>query len=178
MGRLEFLFKRSQSPWRILNLLKGFHEHLLFSIFIKFPPSLLNYLCICGSIYHHGTPLYHHLNINGATFRTGRPLLWVTNPLIHRFRYLLIHVYRWREGGGGMLVTPADKWTRLQFNLPHFHIIPRWLDTLREDISQNGREGSDELKINSKKDKCPYPSLDPPRILSNIGTFALVEDNK
>ena len=63
------LCKMSESPWRML----GFHEQLVFCIFMKSPPSLLYYVgtSICGSIYHHGNnSLYHHLKLDGATPRT------------------------------------------------------------------------------------------------------------
>jgi len=29
------------------------------------------------------TPLHHHLKLNGATPRTGRPLFWVITPFMH-----------------------------------------------------------------------------------------------
>jgi len=63
------------------NLLKGFHEHLSYYIFMKFPPSLLQYVPIYCSIYQHG--IHHHLKLNGDTPRTGRPLFWVITPARH-----------------------------------------------------------------------------------------------
>ena len=96
-GRLEFVCKRSESPWRILNLMWGFHEHLLLSIFMKSLPSLLNYVCIYASICHMATPLHHHLTLNEATLRTGSQLFWVTTPLRHT------PVCVWGERGGDYL---------------------------------------------------------------------------
>ena len=56
-------------PLRILNVMLGFHEHLLFSIFfIKSPPSLLNYVTVASSITM-ATPLHHHIKLNGTTLR-------------------------------------------------------------------------------------------------------------
>ena len=77
MGRLEFVCKRSESPWRILNLMYVFHEHLLFSIFMKSPPSLLNYGCICGSIFPSSPKAQWSHTQNRSL------LFWVTTPLRH-----------------------------------------------------------------------------------------------
>ena len=41
-----------------------------------------SYISAAASI-SMATPLHHHLKLNGATPRTGRPLLWGTTPLRH-----------------------------------------------------------------------------------------------
>ena len=78
MGRLEFVCKRSEGPWRIL----GFHEQLVFCICTNSPPLLLNHVPVAASI-SMATPLHHHLKLTRATPRTGKPLFWVTSPLRH-----------------------------------------------------------------------------------------------
>ena len=75
-GRLEFVCKRSEGPWRI----SGFLKHLFFSIFMKSPPLLLNYVSLAASI-SMATPLHHHLKLYEDTPRIGRTLFWVTTPL-------------------------------------------------------------------------------------------------
>ena len=72
---LEIVCKRSEGPWRML----GFHEQLVFCICMNSPPLLLNYVSVAASI-STATPLHHHIKLNGATPRTGKPLFWVTSP--------------------------------------------------------------------------------------------------
>ena len=52
-----------------------------YFVFMKSPPSLLNYVYVVAFITM-ATPLHHHLKFNGATSRTRRPLFLVISPVM------------------------------------------------------------------------------------------------
>ena len=101
MGRLEFVCKRSEGPWRI----SGFHEHMLFYIFMKSPPLLLNYVSVAASI-SMATPLHHHLKAQWSNTKNRK-----TTVLGHFSIKTYSHLFTvGGEGvwGGGNLNSLAD----------------------------------------------------------------------
>ena len=97
-GNGQIYVKGERAPGECWVSLKNW----FFCIFMKSPPSLLNNVSVAASI-SMATSLHHPLKLNGATPRTGRSLVWVTNPLRNTPVCVLSE-----EWGGGFLNSLAD----------------------------------------------------------------------